>query len=66
MKVKDLIKELQQYNPELEVTFNSCIKETKRYTEFTPVPFIRMHDGWGPVNIYLGKQKKEEKKKQNK
>ncbi|BBA51683.1 hypothetical protein FV113G1_20330 [Fusobacterium varium] len=65
MKVKELIEELQKYNPELEVIFNSCIKDTKKFAEFTPVPFVRMHDVWDQVSIYLGKPKKEEKKKIN-
>ena len=65
MKVKELIEELQKYNPELEVIFNSCIKDTKKFAEFTPVPFVHMHDVWDQVSIYLGKPKKEEKKKIN-
>lgn len=65
MKVKELIEELQKCNPESEVIFNSCIKDTKKFAEFTPVPFVHMHDVWDQVSIYLGKPKKEEKKKIN-
>lgn len=65
MKVKDLIEELQKCNPELEVIFNSCIKDNKRFTEYTPVSVYNMFGDCDGFNIYLEKPKKVQKKKTN-